>query len=202
MRDDQDGELRAERSRPADLRRHGRRAIAKAGSRTLEITAREPSTEPTAVEPNSLLIHLFSHAPVGFINTFTDKQVEGLNTAMVHTDRRYHSIDYRTSISFFSIQFYVTFLMGRERRTRERLAMEGQTQAHRVAIAYVVLTLLIVLSCLAAVASVLYLFEGAAGINPFEGNFNLRHAARGRWNVGQLKPAERSVVSGEFPLTL
>jgi len=170
MRDGQDGEITGQQPQPANRKRHGRRAVAKAQSHTVEVANHEPSPEPTAVEPNSLLIRLFSNAPAGFINTFTDKQIAGLNAATVAADTRYHSIDYRTSISFFGIPFYVTFLMGREHRSRERLAMEGQTQIHRVAIGHIILTLLVGLSCLAAVACVLYLFKSVVGIDLFEGN--------------------------------
>ncbi len=126
-----------------------------------------------AVEPNSLLDRLFAHTPAGFSATFTDEQIAGLNAALVDADTRYHAIDYRTSISFFGIPFYITFLMGRERRSRERLAMEGQTQVHRVALAHVVLTLVIALSCVAAVGCILYLAKSALGIDLFDGHFAL-----------------------------
>lgn len=125
------------------------------------------------VEPNSLLDRLFAHTPAGFSATFTDDQIAGLNAALLDADTRYHAIDYRTSISFFGIPFYVTFLMGRERRSRERLAMEGQTQIHRVALAHIILTLVIAMSCVAAVACVLYLVKSALGIDLFDGHFAL-----------------------------
>mgnify|MGYP001815677861 CR=1 FL=1 len=125
------------------------------------------------VEPNSLLDRLFAHTPQGFSATFTDEQIAGLNAALVDADTRYHAIDYRTSISFFGIPFYITFLMGRERRSRERLAMEGQTEVHRVALAHVILTLVIALSFLAAGVCVLYLIKSAMGIDLFDGHFAL-----------------------------
>ena len=125
------------------------------------------------VEPNSLLDRLFAHTPAGFSSTFTDEQIAGLNAALVDADTRYHAIDYRTSISFFGIPFYITFLMGRERRSRERLALEGQTRVHRVALAHIVLTLVITLSFVAAAGCVLYLVKSALGIDLFDGHFAL-----------------------------
>ena len=151
-------------------RRHGRRIAAITGSRNTDSQGQSPQL---AVEPNSLLIRLFAHTRPEFAATFTDEQIAGLNAALVDADTRYHAIDYRTSISFFGIPFYVTFLMGRERRSRERLAMEGQTQVHRVAIAHIVLTLLIALSCLAAMACILYLAKSAMGIDLFDGHSSL-----------------------------
>lgn len=151
-------------------RRHGRRVAAVTGVRNNDGRARSPEL---AVEPNSLLIRLFAHTPPEFAATFSDEQIAGLNAALVDADTRYHAIDYRTSISFFGIPFYITFLMGRERRSRERLAMEGQTQVHRIAIAHVVLTLMIALSCFAAIACILYLVKSAMGIDLFDGHFAL-----------------------------
>jgi hypothetical protein len=120
-----------------------------AQSHTVEVANHEPSPEPTAAEPNL---------------------IAGLKLVAVPADTQYHSIDFRTSISFFGMPLYVTFLMGREHRSHERLAMEGQTQVHRVAIGHILLTLLAGLSCLAAVACVLYLFKSVVGINLFEDN--------------------------------
>ena len=172
MRDGLDNVSTIKRPQQATLKRHGRRAVSKAKPRLTDGAGQKPS--PTSkVEPNSLLLRLFSHAPVGFIKDFSDEQIAGLNAACVDADTRFHSIDYRTSISFFGIPFYVTFLMGRERRSRERLAEEGQTQVHRVAIAHIILTLLIGLSCIAAVACVLYLIKSAVGIDLFDGNSSL-----------------------------
>lgn len=170
MRDCVDDVQDGKRGQFTVLRRHGGRIAATAGSRNTDNRDQSP---PLAVEPNSLLVRLFAHTRPEFAGTFTDEQIAGLNAALVDADTPYHAIDYRTSISFFGIPFYITFLMGRERRSRERLAMEGQTQVHRVAIAHIVLTVLIALSCFAAVACILYLAKSAMGIDLFDGHFAL-----------------------------
>lgn len=174
MRDGLDNVSTDKPSNVASIKRHGRRAAFKSRSRPADKAEPEASPGSTRkVEPNSLLLRLFSHAPADFIKSFSDEQIAGLNAAAINADTRFHSIDFRTSLSFFGIPFYVTFLMGRERRSRERLAMEGQTQVHRVAIAHIILTVLIGLSLLAAVGCILYLVKSAVGIDLFDGNSSL-----------------------------
>ncbi|MGI9476052.1 MAG: hypothetical protein ACR2PI_05070 [Hyphomicrobiaceae bacterium] len=167
MRDKPGDVLTAKRPQAATIKRHGRRAGAPAKRHRKVEDCQKQSNDPS-VEPNSLLHRIFAHAPADLIKSFSDDQISGLNAALVNADTRFHSIDFRTSLSFFGIPFYVTFLMGRERRSRERLAMEGQTQVHRVAIAHIILTLLIGLFCLAAFACVIYLLKSAVGIDLFD----------------------------------
>lgn len=157
-------------ARPVAGKRLGRRAQAISRSRRCET---EGSAGGQTVEPNSLLLRLLANASPGFGKSFTDEQIAGLNAALVNADTRFHAVDFRTSISFFGIPFYITLLMGRERRSRERLAQEGQTQVHKIAIAHIVLTLVMGLSCLAAIACILYLVKSAVGIDLFDGHFAL-----------------------------
>lgn len=170
MRDGGSKVLEGNPARPAVGKRLGRRAAAGTRSQWRETDEMEPGHE---VEPNSLLLRLFANASPELARSFTNEQIAGLNAALVNADTRYHAVDFRTSISFLGIPFYITLLMGRERRSRARLAQEGQTQVHKIAIAHIVLTLVMGLSCLAAIACILYLVKSAAGIDLFDGHFAL-----------------------------
>lgn len=166
MRDGDSHVLERGPARSATGKRLGRRAAARSRS---QVHA-EPGL-PHDVEPNSLLVRLFASAEPDFAKSFTNEQIAGLNAALVNADTRFHAVDFRTSISFFGVPFYITLLMGRERRSRERLAQEGQTQVHKIAIAHIVLALVMGLSCLAAIACLLYLLKSAVGIDLFDGHF-------------------------------
>ena len=106
--------------------------------------------------------------PPAVRDSLTPQQLECISDALIPDPPR-HAIDYRTSIPFFGRRFYVTLLVGRERRSLERLAREAQLRARHVAIVYSVLLMLV--SCASFLAFVLvgYVLKSAMGIDLTDG---------------------------------
>ena len=68
---------------------------------------------------------LISRMPPEVITSFSDVQLSALRAALASRSWRRHPVDLRFSIPFiFTKGIYIVFLMGTERRSRERLAKE------------------------------------------------------------------------------
>ena len=111
---------------------------------------------------------MLAKLPPAVWDSLTTQQLDCISDALIPDPPR-HAIDYRASIPFFGRRFYVTLLVGRERRSQERLAREAQLRARHVAIVYSVLLMLV--SCVSFLAFVLagYVLKSAMGIDLTDG---------------------------------
>lgn len=111
---------------------------------------------------------MLAKLPPAVWDSLTTQQLDCISDALIPDPPR-HAIDYRASIPFFGRRFYVTLLVGRERRSQERLAREAQLRARHVAIVYSVLLMFV--SCVSFLAFVLagYVLKSAMGIDLTDG---------------------------------
>ena len=123
---------------------------------------RDPVRRPFQYE------RMLAKLPPAVRDSLSQQQLDCISDALIPDPPR-HAIDYRASIPFFGRRFYVTLLVGRERRSLERLAREAQLRARHVAIVYSVLLMLV--SCAAFFAFVLlgYLLKSAMGLDLTDG---------------------------------
>jgi hypothetical protein len=80
-----------------------------------------------------------------------------------------HLIELRASAPFPWGQYYVTLLVGRERRSNRRLRAERQTRWTRQVVVYFLL-LSILLALVTGYLVILYVIKSALGINIFPGS--------------------------------
>ncbi len=128
----------------------------------LSLRLRDPVRRPFQYE------RMLAKLPPAVRDSLTPQQLDCISDALIPDPPR-HAFDYRASIPFFGRRFYVTLLVGRERRSLERLAREAQLRARHVAIVYSVLLMLV--SCASFFAFVLlgYVLKSAMGIDLTDG---------------------------------
>lgn len=93
--------------------------------------------------------------------TFLAIAVKGLKT--------HHLVEYRVSVPIGRKRYYATFYFGPERRSRERLEREGQTQLASVSLFYFVVLIAITGAATLAAGALLYVVKSALGIDLFDG---------------------------------
>lgn len=76
---------------------------------------------------------LFSRLPTPVIGSLTQEQREALRQAVDGHAVTRHPVNIRFSLPFVSRRFFFTFVVGSERRTRERLAREREHYPLRTA---------------------------------------------------------------------
>lgn len=67
----------------------------------------------------------YTRVPAQVAATFTDEQLDAVKLAFGARTKGAHSIEVRKSFPFLWTRLYIVLLMGRERRSRLRLAREG-----------------------------------------------------------------------------
>lgn len=80
-----------------------------------------------------------------------------------------HVIDMRASVPLPWGSYYVTILVGRERRSRDRLDLEGQTRPILRILVYFLLSSILVSAVLCGLM-LLYLLKSALGIDVMSGD--------------------------------
>lgn len=76
-----------------------------------------------ALRFDPFLSRLLNRMPESIVESFTDAQLEALRSAMVNPAR--HKLDIRLSIPTPFKRFYLVFLAGPERRSKERRVRDG-----------------------------------------------------------------------------
>lgn len=104
--------------------------------------------------------------PEAVQESFTNEQLEGIKNALKATKWKKHPLDMRSSISFFSYQYYYVLIAGREQRTMNREEINIKQLIYLI-----FLILFITLSTMCGLL-VLYLIKSAMGIDIFP-NFSL-----------------------------
>ena len=92
------------------------------------------------------LSRLLNRMPESMVDSFTDAQLEALRAAMVNPAR--HKLDIRLSIPTPFKRFYLVFLAGPERRSKERRIRDGfrlWTPANTIFLALLVTSLVVTL---------------------------------------------------------
>ncbi|MGD9785666.1 MAG: hypothetical protein AB7E80_05430 [Hyphomicrobiaceae bacterium] len=100
---------------------------------------------------------------------FSGAQLAALDVAIVSTRPRpaTHKLDFRASVPFFGRRYYVVLLGGRERRSRARIAGDGQDATWRMSVAYAVLFGSLASLAMTGTIVVLYLIKSLLGIDVF-----------------------------------
>lgn len=98
-----------------------------------------PGSDPNSPRPITPALRRLSPE---LLDSFTPAQRAAVIAALVPPPGS-HSIDLRTSIPLFGGRYYLTVLAGRERRSLDRLAREGQLDLKRVVCAYAALSALV-----------------------------------------------------------
>jgi len=111
---------------------------------------------------------LLSRLPPRVAMTLTDSQLQALKQALGDRPWPQHPVDIRRGLPLFGGRLYLVFLLGRERRSAERLAQERLahpfwTLANSAAL------LAILLFAFIGFAVVLYTVKMLLGINVFPG---------------------------------
>ena len=126
----------------------------------------EAERSPIALSPAALA--LLSRLPKHVRSTLSAVQIEAIICA-VHGDRTRHMVDLRLSVPVLSRRYYVTFLLGRERRTWQRLLQEGQLDARLISALFALISVtLLGLAVMGAILA-MYLVKSALGIDLFTG---------------------------------
>lgn len=120
---------------------------------------------------------MMANVPEEITQTFSDQQLVALSLASIPRVSP-HVIDYRVSIPFFGKRYYLTVLAGRERRSRARLAREGQLMSGQVARLDATVLGVALAFGLIALAFGLYIVKSALGIDLFEGNSAMHEVFR------------------------
>ncbi|MBR8838626.1 MAG: hypothetical protein DSM106950_32655 [Stigonema ocellatum SAG 48.90 = DSM 106950] len=70
---------------------------------------------------NSAVAELFANISPEIAESFNDEQLEVINKAFSSRRWNRHPIDLRVSVPIAGLQFYLVFVAGRERRSKQRL---------------------------------------------------------------------------------
>lgn len=98
-----------------------RESIVQASLNPVSISTSESTSTPT-LHPDPLINSFLSELPAKTAASFTPNQLEAIKRQF--GNRKWtgsHPVDIRLSIPFIGRGFYLVFLMGRERRSKERL---------------------------------------------------------------------------------
>lgn len=92
---------------------------------------------------------LLQRLPEAFLVTLNARQLAALKGSLAPPRASPHRVDFRVSLPWFGGRYYVVLLAGDERRSVDRLRLEGQLTVGRIAATYsaamfMVVTLLIV----------------------------------------------------------
>lgn len=119
--------------------------------------------------------HLLSIMPESVRNSFNEEQLEAIKQSMTETTWKKHSVDFRSTIPFFSYQYYLVFIAGRDQRqmTREEIRFK-RLALLSLFVAFITFSTLLGLL-------VIYLIKSALGIDIFP-NFSF-----GIWTWFQAK---------------
>lgn len=101
---------------------------------------------------------------------FSSQHLAALDAAIERTKPRpgKHSLDFRVSLPVLGRRYYMVLLGGKERRSRARLAAEGQDAARRLWIGYSLLvSVLFTASCMLGILLV-YLVKSMLGMDLFD----------------------------------
>ena len=113
-----------------------------------------------AGKPHPTFTRVLAKIPPEIRRTFTPIQMGALAHAL-RPSPLHHAIDYRVSLPLFGRRFYFTMLLGRERRSLERLRKEGQLSRRTIPIALLLLACLFVGFGAAYLTILLYLMISA-----------------------------------------
>lgn len=108
---------------------------------------------------------LLDKMPESVRDSFSDQQLVALHNSLSETTWKKHPLDFRSSLSFFSYQYYYVFIAGRDQRQMTRREIRFK---RLVLLAFVIL--FITFSTLLGLL-VLYLIKSAIGIDVFS-NFS------------------------------
>lgn len=120
--------------------------------------------------PSHDLLRLVAALPPAASARFTPEHLAALDVAISRTRPRpgTHKLDYRVSLPFFGRRYYFVLLGGRERRSRARIASDGQDASWRLSLAYGVLFTVVASAGMFAVMILLYVVKSLLGIDIFE----------------------------------
>ncbi len=122
----------------------------------------------TVINAHPAFDRLMARLPFSMRSSFTGEQMMALARASVPIDAP-HLLDYRVSVPVLKRRYYVSLLIGRERRSMSRLVQSGQTKRRRIMAAYAVATCsLIVVSVMVILVAAL-LLKVLLGIDVIEG---------------------------------
>ncbi len=111
-------------------------------------------------EPN--IQHILERMPKDVADSFTEKQLAHINTALAGRHWGNHKLDLRGTISLWKNRYYFVFLAGKDKRDYSR----AQTRVGRFIVA--VFTTAFFTISIALGLLVLYLLKSWLGINLFE----------------------------------
>lgn len=77
--------------------------------------------EPVDLQNDPIIKRLFDNVPDEVIETFTNDQLLEIRTLFINKINNSSDVDIRLSIPFLRRRFYLVFLMGKERRSLQRL---------------------------------------------------------------------------------
>ncbi|MCB1513263.1 MAG: hypothetical protein KDJ18_00320 [Hyphomicrobiaceae bacterium] len=127
------------------------------------------SGRAAAFLPSHDLLRLMAAIPRGASAVFTPEHLAALDVALAQTRprRANHRIDFRVSVPLLGTRWYFVLLGGKERRSRSRVASDGQNAAWRLSIAYAALMCSVASASMIAMILVLYVIKSALGIDIF-----------------------------------
>lgn len=115
------------------------------------------------IKKDPFIQDLLSKLPASERNSFSDPQLLALKAALGARHRGSHHVDLRTTFPGFRNRWYLVFLLGKDRRHRNR-EPKGIRYSTRVLVLYLFLSVLTATGFL-----LLYLLKSAMGINLIPG---------------------------------
>jgi len=141
--------------------------------------------EPCKIDSHPAYERMLARLPSGMRASFTMAQLAMLAEASRPPSLR-HCVDYRVSLPFFGARYYLTIFFGKERRSRNRVAFEGQANISQASIAYVVVLWILITFCLVTALVLLYVVKSAMGFDFFDGPSFLHDYAYIRWSATEV----------------
>lgn len=117
-------------------------------------------------QDDSFIQQFFARIPAKTAATLTDTQLVALKQALSNRVGKGQAVDIRVSIPIFKWRFYLVFLLGREKRSKERLAKERLLHPIFTIANTIFLTILSLLLITALLGS-LYIIDNSSEISNF-----------------------------------
>ena len=110
---------------------------------------------------------LLQRLPEAFLAALNAQQLAALKGALAPPRASPHRVDFRVSLPWFGSRYYVVLLAGDERRSVDRLRLEGQVTVGRIAATYSAAMLLVITLLIVSGAGVIFSISKLTDDAPF-----------------------------------
>ncbi|MFN3868479.1 MAG: hypothetical protein ACK4MF_05370 [Hyphomicrobiaceae bacterium] len=119
---------------------------------------------PLEIDAHPVYDRLLGLMPPHIRASFSPVQLAALSHATKPRPEK-RLVDFRVSLPFFGRRYYLTILLGKERRSRQRLHAERQLSTRKATITYFVAALLIAATVLLCAMAFAYVLKSIVGLD-------------------------------------